>query len=109
MIYAAIYVAGILLFLAWDSIIGFGYEFDESWRDSPPAWVGAIFWPLVFPISLLYSINRLFRRIKNWRINREFQKEKIRIARIEEEQKILKLLEEEMTNENQSLHNSKSV
>ncbi len=74
-----IYLAVALAVPLWDAFIGFGFEFPDI-RDGPNAVLAGVFWPIGIPIILMICFSTFLERAKKSRLNRQAQREKVRIA-----------------------------
>ncbi len=91
-----LYLAIAAGFALWDSFIGMPVEWDPNGNNNAPRWLGALAWPISTPIVLLIAFSEFLQRAKDKRINRENQRERLRIAAEKEEQTLLQQVEKEL-------------
>ena len=88
------YLAGLVAFIVWDAIIGFGVEFDGG--DWPPMALAVAVWPIMIPLALISVLLNSLQGLKEKRISRRETKRKLRIALQKEEETLLEQVEEEL-------------
>jgi hypothetical protein len=106
LICAGIYILGMILFVAWDALIGFPVKWYEEDLDSVPLSVATIFWPISVPVLLIITFSNFLKGIKKKRILKENLKEAQRIRIKQEEQEILEQVERELSYERKSQNSS---
>jgi hypothetical protein len=109
-IVATIYIVGFVFTWALDAYVGIGNDSENTENRIPMGLVCAI-WPLIWLIVPICMLIVYLEKVKEKRINKGKQKERLRIVaereiekqRIEEE-KILQQVENELENETKSTH-----
>lgn len=99
--YLIIYIGMVIAVCLWDSLVGFGIEFDG--RENPPLFLIAMFWFISIPTILIFAFGYFLSYLKQKRIERNKKKlrikadqERLRIKEEKEYQKIMKEVEEEL-------------
>lgn len=94
--WAAIYVAGVILFNVWEAYVGFGFKFPR-FDDGPNAACASVFWPIGLPICLLILFCLKLEGVKERRLEKERTRDRVRVAAEQERDTILEQIEKEMS------------
>ena len=88
------YFAGVFGMWFWDAYIGFGFEYDT--RSNPPLGLACALWPLFVPITLIACLTMKMDSVKENRLEKEKQQEKVRVAAQKELDIYMREVEEEL-------------
>lgn len=98
-----IYLSGFIIIPLLDVFIGIGNDTEDS-TEKIPTFIICLFWPLFVSFLIINWVLDSLASFKKKRIAREKAAAKLRIETETEEQKLIRQIEEEMTNETKSSH-----
>ncbi len=67
-IMAIVYFLIFILFLIYDAVIGFGFEFDDENRSRPSVIFAALVWPISILIILIIVFDKWLNKTKTKRL-----------------------------------------
>lgn len=93
MIYIGLYILAMIAFVYWDAAVGFGCEWDN--KNLPPLELAAFFWWIAVPGVIFFRIVNHLQAIKNKRLAKEVEQERIRVATQQDFNSALEEVDEE--------------
>jgi hypothetical protein len=96
-----LYVLGILGFITYEALVGFG-DIDFDGESNPPSWLLGLFWFLSIPVLMIYLFSQRLNNAKQKRLEAEKEKQRaeqdkirlLRKIRVEHEEAVRKAEQE---------------